>query len=208
MRRKIVLATAAGVLTLGGLAVAVPAIADEEAPAPSTAPAEDEETAATAVEDRIRDALSGLVDDGSLTQEQADEVATTLRDAAVEAWGDGPHGGWGGSGKLDVAAETLGLSEEELRTALEADGATLASVAEAQGVAVSDLVGALVTEARERITTGVEEGHIPQERADEILADLETRITELVESAEFGAGGGDGPWRGPWGGPWGDRDGD
>jgi hypothetical protein len=85
-------------------------------------------------------------------------------------------------------------------------------VAEAQGVPVSDLVAALVAEARERITTGVEDGYIPQERADEVLADLEARITEMVESAEFGAGPGDGPWRGhwggPWGGPWGDRDGD
>ncbi|SFN90869.1 hypothetical protein SAMN05660359_00574 [Geodermatophilus obscurus] len=195
MRRKIVLATAAGVLTLGGLAVAVPALADDETPTPSAASAEE----------RIRDALSGLVDDGSLTQEQADEVATTLDDAGV-AWGG--HHGWGGDrggawGGLSVAAETLGLTEDELLTALEADGATLASVAEDQGVAVSDLVAALVGEARERITAGVEEGHIPQERADEVLADLEARVTEAVESADVDGA----PWNGRWG-PWGDRDGD
>ncbi len=196
MRRKIVLATAAGVLTLGGLAVAVPALADDETPTPSAAPAEE----------RIRDALSGLVDDGSLTQEQADEVATTLTDAGV-AWG-GHHGwggGWGGAwgAGLSVAAETLGLSEDELLTALEADGATLASVAGDQGVPVGDLVAALVAEARERITTAVEDGRISQERADEVLADLEARVTEAVESADVDGA----PWNGRWG-PWGDRDGD
>ena len=201
MRRKIVLAATAGVLTFGGLAVAVPAMADDETPTPTTTP-----SSATA-EDRIRDALSGLVDDGSLTQEQADEVATTLTDAGVGPWGGHDGRGWGGAwgAGLSVAAETLGLSEDELRTALEADGATLASVAEDQGVAVSDLVAALVGEARERIATAVEEHGMPQERADEVLADLETRVTELVESADLDGGPGGGRWGGPWGG---DRDGD
>ncbi len=182
MRTKLVMATAAGALAVGGLAFAVPAVADDDAP-----PAE----AAASAEDRLRDALSGLVEDGSITQEQADEVATTLS-------GSGWHGGWGWGGS-SVVTETLGLSEEELRTALEADGATLASVAEDQGVAVEDLVAALAEAVRERVATAVEEGRLTQEQADEWLADLETRITEAVQST-----GPDGPdgWRGGWRGGW------
>ncbi|MGY1731653.1 hypothetical protein ACI798_09025 [Geodermatophilus sp. SYSU D01045] len=190
MRRKTVLATTAGVLIVGGLALAAPALAEDD-----TTP----ETSATSAVDRIRDALAGLVDDGSITQEQADEVAATLSDAG--AWHGGPggrHGGWGGwgGGGFPVAAETLGLSEEELRTALEAEGATLASVAEDRGVAVADLVAALVGAAEERIATAVEEGRLTQEEADERLADLEARVTEFVQSAD-----GDGPWWGGRGGP-------
>ncbi|WP_369256802.1 hypothetical protein [Geodermatophilus amargosae] len=191
MRKKFVLATTAGVLAVGGLAFAVPAMAEDDT---TTG------TSATAAEDRIRDALSGLVDDGSISQEQADEVATTLGDAGIGGWHGGWHGGGWGAG-LSAAAETLGLSEEDLRTALEADDASLASVAEAQGVAVEDLVAVLLEGPREGIATAVEEGRLTQEEADERLADVETRIRELVQSTDLG-----GPRDGWRGGPWGHDD--
>ena len=185
MRKKLVVAAAAGALTLTGLAVAVPAVADTE----------DTDGTSSSVVDRIKDALSGLVDDGSITQQQADEVATTLDGA-----GFGHHGGHGGWFGLETAAETLGMTEDELRTALEAEGATLASIAEEQGVAVDTLVDALVTAKQERIAEAVEEG-MPQEVADERLADLEERVTEWVNATHE-----DGWWGGR--GWWGDRHGD
>jgi polyhydroxyalkanoate synthesis regulator phasin len=201
VRKKIVLATAAGALAVGGLAFALPAVADDETSAPaSPAP----ESGSSAVEDRVRDALSGLVDDGSLTQEQADEVAATLSDAGTwaDVWDDvRADGGWGGGwawGGSTVVTDTLGMTEDELRTALEADGATLASVAEAQGVAVEDLVAAIAAEVREHAATAVEDGVLTQEQADEWLTDLEARITEVVQNAD-----GDGPRGGSWGRGWG-----
>ena len=177
MRKKLVVAAAAGALTLTGLAVAVPAVADTE----------DTDGTSTSVVDRIKDALSGLVDDGSITQEQADEVATTLDGA-----GFGHHGGWFG---LDTAAETLGMTEDELRTALDAEGATLASIAKDKGVAVDKLIDALVKAKQERIAKAVEEG-MPQDVADERLADLQERVTEWVNATHE-----DMPWggRGWWG---------
>ncbi|MFW3171005.1 hypothetical protein [Geodermatophilus sp. CPCC 206100] len=165
MRKKLVIAATAGALTLTGLAVAVPALADAD-------PAEGTSSSRL---DRIRDALSGLVGNGSITQEQADEVAGTL--AAADLSG---HGGHGGGRGLAVAGEALGMSEDDLRSALQADGATLASVAEDQGVAVDTLVQALVTAQRERIAAAVTDGRITQEQADERLADLEQRVTERV----------------------------
>ena len=185
MRKKLVVAAAAGALTLTGLAVAVPAVADTE----------DTDGTSTSVVDRIKDALSGLVDDGAITQEQADEVASTLDQA-----GFGRHGGHGGWFGLETAAETLGITEDELRTALEAEGATLASIAEEKGVAVDALVDALVTEKQERIAEAVEEG-MPQDVADERLADLEERVTEWVNATHE-----DMPWGGH--GWWGHRDSD
>jgi len=191
MRRKLVVGAVAGALTLTGLAVAVPAVAATD---------ETDGTSSTVV-DRIRDALSGLVDDGSITEEQADEVASTLSEAGPGWHGGGHHGGgWRG---LDTAAETLGMTEDELRTALQAEDATLAEVAEEQGVEVDALVDALVTAQQEGIARAVEEGGMPQEVADERLAGLEEKVTEWVNSTRE-----DRPWGGGrgWGGP--DRDDD
>jgi polyhydroxyalkanoate synthesis regulator phasin len=166
VRKKLIIATTAGVLALGGLAVAVPALADTDG------------SAATAVE-RITEALSGLVEDGSITQEQADEVAATLGEAGIGARG-GHHGA-----RLDLgtAATALDMTEEELRTAMEAEGATLAQVAEDQGVEVQALVDALVQAHEERIAQAVEDGRLTQEQADERLADLEERVSERVTTA-------------------------
>ena len=182
MRKKLVVAAAAGALTLTGLAVAVPAVAQTE----------DTDGTSTSVVDRIKDALSGLVDDGSISQEQADEVATTLGDSGFGGhWG---HGGWHG---LEAAAEALGMTEDELRTALQAEGATLAKVAEQKGVAVDTLVDALVTAQREGIAKAVESG-MPQDVADKRLADVEQRVTEWVNSTHEDRPWGHGGW---WGGP-------
>jgi polyhydroxyalkanoate synthesis regulator phasin len=163
-----IIATTAGVLALGGLAVAGPALADPEPGG----------EAGTASEERIRDALDALVDDGSLTAEQADEVAATLAEA-----GFGGHGGHPMLGlALETAADALGMSEDELRSALREDGATLAGIAEDQDVPVEDLVAALVTAAEERLAQAVEDGRISQEQADQRRSDLEERITEWVNA--------------------------
>lgn len=179
MRKKLIIAATAGALSLGGLAVAVPALADGG------------DAGGSAVE-RITDALAGLVSDGSITQEQADEVASTLSEAGI-GQGHGP-GGLRGGPDLSAAATALGMTEDELRTALRTEGTTLADVAEQQGVPVDTLVDALVTAGEERIADAVEDGRLTQEQADERLADLEERITERVESAlpapgERGRGG-------------------
>ena len=177
MRKKLIMATAAGALTLTGLAVAGPALAEDES---GTHPQ-------SSVVERITDALSGLVSDGSITQDQADEVATTLSDAGI---GRGHGGGHGGGLDLAAAATALDLTEDELRTALEPEGTTLAQVAEEQGVSVDTLVEALVQAQQDRIAQEVEDGRLTQEEADERLADLEERVTERVDSADPGRGHG------------------
>jgi hypothetical protein len=194
VRKKLIIATAAGALALGGgLAFAVPVLADDET--------------STTREDRIRDALAGLVDDGSITDAQADEVATTLAGSGLGGrggHGGGGHGGGdhGGGGRLGLsaAATALDMTEDELREALRADDTSLADVAEAQGTDVDALVDALVTATEERIAQEVEDGDLTQEQADERLADLEARITERVNSDDWGHHG--------RGGRGGDRDAD
>lgn len=179
----------AAVLGLGGLATGV-LVAPAMATAATTQTATEE-----AVGDRvskIEQALAGLVSDGTLTQEQADRVATTLDEQMPKGHrGHGGRGGPGGPG-LETAAETLGLTVEELRTELR-EGQALADVAEAQGVSTDDLVAALVEEAKTRLAEAVADGRLTQEQADERAADLPARIAEKVEREGPGRGGRGGP---------------
>lgn len=80
---------------------------------------------------------------------------------------------------LSVAAGALGITEAELRTELQA-GKSIAQVAEAKGVALQTVIDALVNERRAHIAAHVAEGKLTQAEADKILADLETRVTEMV----------------------------
>jgi hypothetical protein len=200
MRARHKMTAAAGVIGLAGLVGAVAVAPTVAAAAVSAA-----STAATGRVEVIANALAGLVEDGTITQEQADRVADTL-DERLPDRGPGGLGGPGHHGVLlgfEAAAEELGLTREELHEQL-SGGATLAEIAEEQGVNVDDLVTALVAAAEQGLAAAVEDGRIDQQRADEIAGDLEDRIRTSVEEGlpdppdgrRFG---------GP--GPWSDRDG-
>lgn len=77
---------------------------------------------------------------------------------------------------LGVAAETIGVSREDLRAQLR-DGKTVAEVAQANDVEPQAVVDAIVAAANERIDKGVAEGKITAERAAEVKA----RVPELAE---------------------------
>ncbi|HWG92642.1 MAG TPA: hypothetical protein VNU66_00250 [Mycobacteriales bacterium] len=184
-----------GVLGLAGLTAGVvvaPAVAVAQTSGTSTTDAVSERVT------RIAEALSGLVSDGSLTQEQADEVATVLAERMPHPGAGHGHGhgrGHGGPGRhLDAAAEALGISRDELRTALR-DGQSLAEVAEANGVERQALVDALVAAASEHLDEQVAEGDLTQEQADERKAELAERVEEMVDRAGPPARG-DRPGRG------------
>lgn len=198
MRKKFVAAIAVGTLGLSGLALAGPALAAVGAPSAAAA--------ASAPVDRIKSALSGLVTDKTLTQAQADKVASTLESAGIGRGGHGPGGGFGGHGAdLSAAATALGMTEADLRTALES-GKTLAQVATDKKVSVDTLVAALVKAETARIAQEVTDKKLTQAQADERLADLKARITDRVNSTRptrpEGAKGDGGPKGG--GGPDGD----
>lgn len=192
--KKLAAAGVAGVLSVTGLAVVA-------APLASAATATEEGAQSTTIGDRlqaIRDALAGLVTDGTITQEQADQVATTL-DESDALRGHGGHGGHhrgGGGLHLDAAAEVLGITTEELRTALSVEGTTLADVAAAEGMETATLVDALVAEGTERIDEAVTDGRITQEHADEGIAALPERVAALIDQEprfRRGPGHGHGP---------------
>jgi uncharacterized membrane protein len=109
-------------------------------------------------------------------------------------WGRGGFGrggfGWAGGGQwtvFDTAAETLGLTPEELFAELHA-GKSLAEIAEAQGVDVQTVYDAMKVaqdEARQQaIQQAVEDGRLTQEQADQMIERLENRPSpeEQVEA--------------------------
>ena len=130
----------------------------------------------------VQDALGGLVENGTITEEQADAVEEALEDARPDRGFEGGIGHRGfafGFGGISTVAESLGIGEDELRAAL-ADGQTIADVAEEQGVDVQDVVDDIVAAQRERLDEAVAEGDLTQEEADEFLAGAEERVTAFV----------------------------
>lgn len=176
MKRILAALLAAAVLVIGGLALT--SITAGEADAQDS----DSDTTTVAP---LSDALDELVEEGVISQEQADAVEEKLRETFGGRLGRGHrlhHG-------LEEAAEVIGVDAEQLAEQL-ADGATLAEVAEANGADPADVIDALVANAEERLAAAVENGRIDQAAADERLAEIEERVTDLVNGElEFPARG-------------------
>ena len=73
----------------------------------------------------------------------------------------------------------MGLTTSELRTQLDA-GKTIAQVATTQGVDVQKVIDTIVSEMKAHLATEVASGKHTQAEVDVRLANLETRVTEMV----------------------------
>jgi hypothetical protein len=182
-----------------GLALGLPGFAGAQATDPgsssSTAPADPATPAKPAPKPErgawARDALAPLVEKGTITQAQADAVIAAL-EAARPAKGPGRHGpdgkGFrGGFGRLDAAAKAIGITAEELRTALQS-GQSLADVAKSKGVDPEKVVSALVAELKAHLDQEVASGEHTRAEADQKLAGATERIRAFVN--------GEGPFKG------------
>jgi hypothetical protein len=141
--------------------------------------------------------LAGAVQGEDDTTTTAPTSAEGDGEVAPEGCGPRGPGGPGGRG-LEAAAEELGMEVDALREAL-AGGQTLAEVADGAGVAVEDLVAAMVAEATEHLDAAVEAGRLTEEQAAEMADGLEERVQARIDG-ELPAhvpGGPGGPGRGP-----------
>ena len=149
----------------------------------------------------IKSALSGLVSNGTLTQAQADKVAGTL-ESQLPVPGRGGMGGMGGMGgpggrsggigmaqTHDAAAKALGMTADELYTAVQG-GKSLAEVAKDQKVNVDSLIKAMVAAAKIQLDTAVKDGTMTQAQADSMKSSLTQRITDQVNGVRLGRGPG------------------
>jgi hypothetical protein len=132
--------------------------------------------------------IDAAVSAGRITQAQADRIEPTLKARFTDLVngtlpprgpGFGGHHGAFGHG-LDAAATYLGISEDALRTQLEA-GKTLAQIADAtSGKSAAGLIDALVAAETKEIDGALSAGRITQAEHDQILSGLKDRITALV----------------------------
>jgi hypothetical protein len=139
---------------------------------PTTPPVADATGARPDKATMLKARLQTLVDDGTLTSSQLDAVVTALEAARPmggghEGRGHGGqnHGGARGEKRQEMltsAAEAIGITADELKTAIEG-GQTIAQVAEANGKSVQSVIDALVAQAS---------------------ADLTQRITDMVNGVK------------------------
>src|SRR6266536_87413 len=84
----------------------------------------------------------------------------------------------GPSGGAAIAAY-LGLTEEQLRTQLEA-GKTLAQIATAQGKSVSGLEDVIYADAKSNLDQAVANGKLTASQEQTMLADLKSHLDDIV----------------------------
>ncbi|MEP7369702.1 MAG: hypothetical protein ABI662_08610, partial [Dermatophilaceae bacterium] len=133
------------------------------------------------------------------TKAQADKVASTLDSKLPKAGpgGLGRHfGRFGGMGMRmreteDAAAKALGMTADQLHTAMEG-GKSLAAVAKAKGVSVTTVVKAMVASAQGQLATAVKDGKLTQAQADKLKTSLTQRITDRVNEVRPEGGPGHG----------------
>ncbi|MDH4168856.1 MAG: hypothetical protein OEW42_04620 [Acidimicrobiia bacterium] len=167
-----------------------------------------EQTRPDRIGDGLADILAELVEDGTLTQEQADAVGERVderrdeRRAEFEAFRAEHEADR--EAMMQELADAAGVTVEELADARD-KGESLADIA---GDNVDAVIELLVQQQTDRIDEAVDNGRLDQERADEILTDVEQRVTDMVNGEGFagpgfghrgghhGPGGGFGPGRG------------
>jgi hypothetical protein len=177
-----------------GFALSTPGVsgAQTDSTTPSTT------TSAATKPDReahLRETLKPLLDNGTLTQAQVDSVVGALK--AAEPIGGHRGGSRGVGADISVAATAIGITNDELRTALQS-GQSIADVATAKGVAPQAVIDAMVAAMKQRLAESVTAGKLTQAKADELATSATTRITDVVNGvAKPGRGFGVRPDRAP-----------
>ena len=139
------------------------------------------------VGDRLRETLQPLVDDGTITDTQADAVTEHLVENRPERTGRINRRGVDGHGRNGtVVADLLGIDNETLRSELAA-GKSVADIAEANGIDVQTVIDALIADAESHIDMAVDHG-LDEDRAAARL----DRITERIEAGVYRTRGTDG----------------
>lgn len=161
----------------------------------------------SAITSAITSAADAAVQQGTLTQAQADALKARIQAGDLDALWDGHHGpgmrggpAMGGTKQamLDAAAKTLNITTDELLTQLRS-GQTLAQLAQAHGTTEQAVTSAALAAAKSQLDQAVANGTLTQAQADAIYAQLQQQGAQLLTPRGHGFGGhgfGDRGWPG------------
>lgn len=167
----------------------------------------------SAVEQAQGQVIDEALAEGWLTQDQADRMLERMAQGpgfGMEGMGGfmgRPGRGMGGGGVnlISVAADALGMSQDDLLAALQ-EGQTISDIASEQGVDPQTIADAYLAQLTENLNQAVEEGRLTQNQADWMLQQEQERLPDQLSAtwedhALGGPHGGRGPGRVPFGAP-------
>lgn len=196
---------AAGVLTVAGVAGTIAAV-NAQQPSPSPSPPAAAQQRADDYLNRLAQNLGVTVDRlsaalqqtalqevdaalqrGDITADQAQQARARINSGDIGRFGfgfgigrGGDRGrGFGPGASHEEIAQFLGVTAEQLRTEL--NGTSLAQVAQNHGRTRAQLVQFLVSSAQQEFAQAVQAGRLTQQQADQRLAELQSRIEQMVD---------------------------
>jgi len=131
--------------------------------------------------------IDNAVANGRITQEQADKAKQNVDNgnglsAFTRFFGRRIHerdllrfGAWN-----DLASE-LGMSPQDLSSQLQS-GKTVKQIISDQNKTVDEVVNAVTAKVQQSLDTAVANGKLTQSREDSIIANLKTRLTDLINN--------------------------
>jgi hypothetical protein len=138
----------------------------------------------------IDNALKGLVDNKTLTQDQADAVKKALQDQLGAMAPRGPlgPGRFGFAGPLGAKADVLGTASKILNMT-PADiasqlrsGKSLADIAKSKNIDPQKITDALVADATAKIDQAVKNNKLTSDQASKIKSNLQNMMSNLVNN--------------------------
>ncbi|GAC1647897.1 MAG: hypothetical protein NVS4B8_20780 [Herpetosiphon sp.] len=152
----------------------------------------------TAISTASKDAAAAAVQQGTLTQAQADALNQRVQGGDLGVLLD-EHEGKGGfpmmgavqQAMVDAAAKTLGITSSELRTQLQS-GQTIAQLAQSHNTTEQAVTTAALAAAKGQLDATVKAGTITQAQADAIYSRLQQRGANLFSRHGRGHGRGQG----------------
>jgi hypothetical protein len=134
---------------------------------------------------KFKAVLDKLVADGTITQAQEDAIIQAMKDEFAGSR-PGPGGRRAGDlrlrvleGMLQVSADTIGLSVDNLKTALQS-GQSVADVANAHNMKPSDVITAIVSAGTTKIDQAGTDGTLTQEQVGKLKSHLPKLADKFV----------------------------
>jgi hypothetical protein len=131
--------------------------------------------------------VNAAVADGSLSQEQADQLIANLPDLYTAAVNGELRQelleNRVGRGVLTLAAEQTGLERAQIVQELQS-GKSLADVLTEHDVDVTAFIDTAVSQATERANTAVNNGRITQEQANQLISTFRERLTQRINQSD------------------------